>query len=151
MLSVVTRTPAEQKQEKNQSGRRRGEQWSVAITCKYIHFWGLFCFFLSIAPVVTFICTKAGDLIQNASKMDRWISLKFNWLGFILWRLSVPLIFFSSVSCRQWPEHLSLWLSNWNNRWQIRAVFGLKDSFYIVDKVYMQRELTAVLMILMCM
>ena len=28
---------------------------------KQLHFWRLSCFSLPIAPVVTFICTKAGE------------------------------------------------------------------------------------------
>lgn len=62
----------------------------------------LSCFCLSIAPVVTFICTKADE--QN----DRWISLKFNWLSAILFWLSVQLIFlaffFTNVNKSQYKQ-----------------------------------------------
>ena len=50
-------------------------------------------FLLSIAPVVSFICTKAGE-----TDSDSWTNrLTFSWPAVTLWRLSVPLIYLSSV------------------------------------------------------
>lgn len=41
---------------------------------------------LSSAHTVTSVCTKGGEI-------NTWASLRFNWLGVILWQINVPLIF----------------------------------------------------------
>ena len=71
MLPVVTRTLAEHKPVKHQSGRIRREQSSVATTCKTVPFFGVVLLLLT-TPVDTFIFTKAGEIDSQSLVRPEW-------------------------------------------------------------------------------